>query len=64
MLTNYETTWYPSGYTAYELVHNKGAIGPIRKIVVRAGHFGPKELDVPPSFSPGSLIRNRTAVAH
>jgi predicted dehydrogenase len=50
VLTNYETTWYPSGYTAYELVHNKGAIGPIRKIAVRAGHFGPKELDVPPEF--------------
>ena len=50
VLTNYETTWYPSSYTAYELVHNKGAIGPIRKIVVRAGHFGPKELDVPPEF--------------
>ena len=27
--TNYETTWYPSGYTAYELVHNEAAIGPI-----------------------------------
>jgi predicted dehydrogenase len=50
VLTNYETTWYPSSYTAYELVHNQRAIGPIRKIVVRAGHFGPKELDVPPEF--------------
>jgi scyllo-inositol 2-dehydrogenase (NADP+) len=50
VLTNYETTWYPSGYTAYELVHNKSAIGPIRKIIVRDGHFGPKELDVPPEF--------------
>ena len=50
VLTNYETTWYPSGYTAYELVHNQRAIGPIRKIVVRDGHFGPKELDVPPEF--------------
>jgi predicted dehydrogenase len=50
VLTNYETTWYPSGYTAYELVHKKEAIGPIRKLIIRDGHFGPKELDVPPEF--------------
>ena len=50
VLTNYETTWYPSGYTAYELVHDKEAIGPIRKLIIRDGHFGPKELDVPPEF--------------
>ena len=50
VLTNYETAWYPSGYTAYELVHKKEAIGPIRKLIIRDGHFGPKELDVPPEF--------------
>jgi predicted dehydrogenase len=50
VLTNYETTWYPSGYTAYDLVHDKEAIGPIRKLIIRDGHFGPKELDVPPEF--------------
>ena len=50
VLTNYETTWYPSGYAAYELVHDKGAIGPIRKLIIRDGHFGPKELDVAPEF--------------
>jgi predicted dehydrogenase len=50
VLTNYETTWYPSGYTAYQLVHDKEAIGPIRKLIIRDGNFGPKELDVPPEF--------------
>jgi predicted dehydrogenase len=50
VLTNYETTWYPSGYAAYKLVHDKEAIGPIRKLIIRDGHFGPKELDVPPEF--------------
>jgi predicted dehydrogenase len=50
VLTNYETTWYRSGYTAYELVHNRGAIGSIRKLIIRDGHFGPKELSVPPEF--------------
>ncbi len=50
VLTNYETTWYPSSYTAHELVHAKGAIGSIRKMTVRDGHFGPKELNVPSEF--------------
>jgi predicted dehydrogenase len=50
VLTNYETTWYPSGYTAFELVHHDHAIGPVRKVVIRDGHFGPKELDVAPEF--------------
>ena len=50
VLTNYETTWYPSGYTAFELVHHDHAIGPIRKVVIRDGHFGPKELNVAPEF--------------
>jgi predicted dehydrogenase len=50
VLTNYETTWYPSGYTAFNLVHHDKAIGPIRKVVIRDGHFGPKELDVAPEF--------------
>ena len=50
VLTNYETTWYPSGCTAFELVRTDGAIGAIRKVVVRDGHFGPKELEVAPEF--------------
>ena len=50
VLTNYETTWYPSGYTAFELVHDGKAVGPIRKVVVRDGHFGPKEVGVAPEF--------------
>jgi scyllo-inositol 2-dehydrogenase (NADP+) len=50
LLTNYETTWYPSGYTAFDLVHVDKAIGPIRKVLVRDGHFGPKEVGVTPEF--------------
>ena len=50
VLTNYETTWYPSGYTAFQLVHDEEAVGPIRKVVVRDGHFGPKEVAVAPEF--------------
>ena len=51
VLTNYETTWYPSGYTAFQLVHgDEAAVGPIRKVVVRDGHFGPKEVGAAPEF--------------
>src|SRR5258708_14876008 len=47
VLVNYETTWYRSNQTAYDLVHEK-AIGEIRKIVVHDGHGGPRESGVGP----------------
>ncbi len=50
VLTNYETTWYPSGEAAFALVHDESAIGAIHKVVIRDGHFGPRELDVAPEF--------------
>lgn len=43
LLTNYETTWYPSVYAAREQVQS-GRVGEIRKVVVHDGHRGPKEL--------------------
>jgi predicted dehydrogenase len=49
VLVNYETTWYRSNHAADELVR-EGAIGDIRKIVVRDGHRGPKEINVQPEF--------------
>jgi len=57
VLVNYETTWYRSNRAVYDLVH-ENVIGDIRKIVVHAGHSGPKEIGVGRSFSPGSLTRN------
>jgi predicted dehydrogenase len=50
VIVNYETTWYPSHKLAYDLVHAQAAIGEVRKIVVRSGHQGPKEIGCPPSF--------------
>lgn len=50
LLTNYETTWYPTNHKAYELVKNDGAIGEIRKIIVRDGHKGPKKIGVDKEF--------------
>jgi predicted dehydrogenase len=49
LLTNLETTWYPSVHAARALVR-EGAIGQIRKVVVHDGHRGPKEIGVAPEF--------------
>ncbi|RNC84232.1 MAG: gfo/Idh/MocA family oxidoreductase [Winogradskyella sp.] len=50
LLTNYETTWYPTTHKAYELTKEKDAIGEIRKIIVRDGHKGPKKIGVNSEF--------------
>ena len=50
VIVNYETTWYPSHQLAYTLACDQGAIGDLRKIVVRDGHQGPKEIGCPESF--------------
>lgn len=44
LLTNYETSWYPSTMEAYRLVHAERAIGDIRKMVFYTGHQGPVEI--------------------
>jgi len=49
LITNYETTWYPTNQLAYKMV-DSGDIGPLRKIVVHDGHQGPKEIGVNKEF--------------
>lgn len=49
LLTNYETTWYPTNHKAYGLLKN-GAIGDVRKVIVRDGHKGPKKIGVSKEF--------------
>ncbi len=49
LLTNYETSWYSSNEKANELLHS-GQIGDIRKLVVRDGHRGPKQIGVGSEF--------------
>jgi len=49
LLTNLETTWYPSVHAIGALVE-KGVIGEIRKVVVHDGHRGPKEIGVEAEF--------------
>ncbi|MCL4179859.1 MAG: Gfo/Idh/MocA family oxidoreductase [Verrucomicrobia bacterium] len=50
VLINYETTWYPANHAAYALVHEQNAVGDPRKIVVRDGHQGPKEIGCSAEF--------------
>jgi predicted dehydrogenase len=50
VLVNYETTWYPSNHAAYALATGEQALGEIRKVVIHAGHRGPKEIGVQPEF--------------
>ena len=47
VVVNYETTWYPSGQAAYELITRQHAIGGVRKIVVHDGHSGPAAICSP-----------------
>lgn len=49
LLTNYETTWYPSNHKAYELLQNN-TIGMLRKAVIRDGHRGPKRIGINAEF--------------
>ncbi len=49
VLTNYETTWYPSNQNLYTKVQ-AGELGPIRKMVVHDGHEGPKEIGCSTEF--------------
>ncbi|WP_111685193.1 Gfo/Idh/MocA family protein [Winogradskyella tangerina] len=50
LLTNYETTWYPTTHKAYELAKTKDTLGEIKKIIVRDGHKGPKKIGVNQEF--------------
>ncbi len=49
LLTNYETTWYPSNHKAYDLLKS-GAVGDLRKVIIRDGHKGPKNIGVNNEF--------------
>jgi len=49
LLTNYETTWYPSVEKAGDLLKS-GKVGEMRKLIVRDGHRGPKKIGVGAEF--------------
>lgn len=49
LITNYETTWYPSTRKVFEF-YEAGLLGDLRKIIVYDGHMGPKEIKVNNEF--------------
>jgi scyllo-inositol 2-dehydrogenase (NADP+) len=50
LLTNFETTWYPSHRLAKQMVDNEINFGVINKVIVRDGHRGPKEIGCSDEF--------------
>lgn len=50
LLTNYETSWYPTNTKAYQLVNDSNFVGSIKKVVIHDGHQGPKEIGVNKEF--------------
>jgi predicted dehydrogenase len=50
LLTNYETSWYPTTEKAYQLANDSNYLGAIKKVVIHDGHRGPKEIGVGKEF--------------
>lgn len=50
LITNYETTWYPTTHKAFDLIKNKNIIGELRKIMLNYGHKGPKKIGINDEF--------------
>jgi predicted dehydrogenase len=49
LITNYETTWYPTMEKSYELIKNN-SIGEVKKVIIRDGHKGPAKINLDPEF--------------
>jgi predicted dehydrogenase len=50
LLTDYETSWYPSTAKMFALVSDSNFVGKVRKVVIHDGHQGPKAIGVNPEF--------------
>lgn len=50
LLTDFETSWYPSTEKTNQLVNDSIYVGKIRKVVIHDGHQGPKEIGVNKEF--------------
>ena len=50
LLTNYETTWYPTHYKAFEMAVLNREIGDVNKLMINDGHKGPVEIGCSPEF--------------
>lgn len=50
LLTNYETTWYPTLYKSFDMAVSNNEIGAINKVLINDGHKGPVEIGCSPEF--------------
>ncbi|MEY3945318.1 MAG: hypothetical protein RJB03_24 [Bacteroidota bacterium] len=50
VLTNFETSWYPTTDKSFALTRDTAFMGKIRKVVVHDGHEGPREIGVSKEF--------------
>ena len=50
LLTNFETSWYPSVAKSWQMVNDSNYVGQLRKVVVHDGHEGPKEIGCSSEF--------------
>jgi predicted dehydrogenase len=50
LLTDFETSWYPSTAKSFQLVNDSNYIGTVKKVVIHDGHQGPKEIGVSKEF--------------
>jgi predicted dehydrogenase len=50
LLTDYETSWYPSTAKSWQLVNDSNFVGRIRRVVIHDGHQGPKEIGCSKEF--------------
>ncbi len=50
LLTDYETSWYPSTAKSFQLINDSDFVGKVRKVIIHDGHQGPKEINVNREF--------------
>jgi predicted dehydrogenase len=50
LLTDFETSWYPTTAKSFELVNDSNFVGQVRKVVIHDGHQGPKEIGCSKEF--------------
>jgi len=50
LLTNFETSWYPTTEKTYQLVTDSSYVGNVKKVVFHHGHQGPKKIGVNKEF--------------
>lgn len=50
LLTDYETSWYPTTAQSFKMVNDDQFVGTLRKVVIHDGHQGPKEIGCDPVF--------------